>query len=237
LQHTASIPSWPGNLLAHLLPQSCLLCGADSGTAALCAPCHQDLPWLPLGRCPVCALPTPQGNVCGQCLKAPPAFDTTIAAWAYQWPLDRLIPAWKYRNELTLTTPLGDGLLRAATLAADRPAMLIPMPLHPTRQRERGFNQSHELARMLGRRLGLPVAPAVVERTRLTPPQASLPWDQRQKAIRNAFRVCGEVVGQHIALVDDVMTTGASLHELAKALKTAGAQRVDCWVLARTPKD
>jgi ComF family protein len=170
-------------------------------------------------------------------LKETPAFDATVAVWSYQWPIDRLIPAWKYRNELTLTRPLADGLAHCATLLADLPDCLLPVPLHPARQRERGFNQSLELANNLARALGVRIEAGLVARIKQTPPQASLPWDERKRAIRNAFSVRGEVGGRHIALVDDVMTTGASLHELAKVLKAAGARRVDCWVLARTPKD
>lgn len=224
-------------IVDHALAQSCVLCGAPSGATALCAPCHDELPWLSLLRCPVCALPTPQGGVCGTCLADAPAFDATVAAWAYGWPLDKLIPAWKYHGELSLSGALADGLGRQAALVADRPDVLLPMPLHDQRQRERGYNQAGELAKRLGRRLKLPVDERLVERVKLTPPQASLPWDERRRAIRNAFAVRGDVVGQHLAVVDDVMTTGASLHELAKTLKLAGARRVDCWVLARTPKD
>lgn len=177
------------------------------------------------------------GERCGACLSDAPAFDATVAAWRYGWPLDRLIPAWKYRGELTLTAPLADGLARQASLVADRPDMLLPMPLHATRQRERGFNQSRELAARLARKMQLPLADDMVDRIKATPPQASLPWKERRKAVKHAFAVRGDIVGSHIALIDDVMTTGASLHELARTLKSAGARRVDCWVLARTPKD
>ncbi|GAB3251438.1 ComF family protein [Chitinimonas naiadis] len=184
--------------------------------------------------CPRCAIPTPQGNLCGACMQSPPSFDSTSAAWLYAWPVDRLIPAYKYAGQLVLTKPLAAGLIAKAK-AAVRPDALLAMPLHPTRLRERGFNQSHELARQLSRALDLPLLSDAVVRTRLTPPQASLPLDERHKAIRGVFQVQADVTGRHLALVDDVMTSGASLNELAKTLKAAGARQVDCWVLARTP--
>ncbi|HEY9101517.1 ComF family protein [Chitinimonas sp.] len=220
-------------LAGALLPQSCVLCLADSGEASVCQGCAAELPWATAPRCPVCAIPTPQGLHCGACLKQAPAFDHTVAAWWYQWPLDRLIPAYKYAGQLGLTSSLADGLLAQAR-QADRPQALLAMPLHPDRLRERGFNQSYELAKQLASALDLPLLQNNVVRTRLTPPQASLPLEERHKAIRGVFQAAGDVTGQHIALVDDVMTSGASLHELAKTLKAAGASRVDCWILART---
>jgi ComF family protein len=218
------------------LPQACVLCAAPCAEHALCAPCHAELPWLDLAVCPICAIPMPTGQVCGTCLARPPAFDTTIAAWSYEWPIDRLIPAWKYRDQHVLAHPLADGLRRRAELTADRPALLLPLPLHRSRQIERGFNQAYELSKILGHALQIPTHVGLIERSKPTPPLANLPWDQRQRAIKGAFAVTGDVVDQHIAIVDDVMTTGASLHELAKTLKAAGARRVDCWVLARTVK-
>lgn len=191
------------------------------------------MPQLGQLRCPCCALPTPQGERCGGCLQHPPGFDSTIAAWAYDWPLDRLIPAYKYGAELALAKPLAEGLILNAK-SAPRPDLLLAMPLHPTRLQERGFNQSQLLADLLAKALRVPVRYDVVERIKLTPPQASLPRDARRTAIRQAFRVREAVSGMHIALVDDVMTTGASLDELAKTLKQAGASRIDCWVIART---
>ena len=219
-------------LLDHLMPQSCLLCGAHSQANPLCPPCTAELPALPERRCTICAIPTPTGAICGDCLKTPPAFDASLAAWEYRWPIDRLVPAFKYGEQLTLGAALAQGLAHAIA-GADRPDILLPMPLHPKRQRERGFNQSLELAKYLAKTLNLPLADQMVQRVKLTPPQASLPLEARHKAIKGAFEVAGDVKDRHIALVDDVMTSGASLNELAKTLKRAGAARVDCWVAAR----
>ncbi|WP_157461896.1 ComF family protein [Chitinimonas koreensis] len=223
-------------LLDLLLPQACLLCAADAAADGWCAGCRAELPWLTTSRCPVCALPTPQGERCGACLRSPPAYAATVAAWAYRWPLDRLIPAFKYGHDLALAHPLADGLARAAA-TAERPELLVAMPLHPARLRERGFNQSQLLAQRLATALGLPLDRHAVRRIKDTPPQASLPWDERRRSIRGAFAVADGLAGRHVALVDDVMTTGASLDELARSLLAAGAVRVDCWVAARALRD
>jgi len=154
-----------------------------------------------------------------------------VAVYAYAFPLDRLIQALKFDERLLLADFL------AAALQPDAgqlPDALIPMPLHSARLRERGHNQSLELARALSRRLGIPVWMEAAQRLRDTPPQASLPWKARQKNLRGAFACAPHVAGKRIAIVDDVMTTGASLNELARALKRAGATEVEAWVVART---
>ncbi|WP_374357721.1 ComF family protein [Chitinimonas sp.] len=225
-----------GQLAGILLPQACVLCGSHGSTTPICSACAAELPWLGLLHCPVCALGTPQGGICGECLNRTRHFDHTVAAWDYHWPIDRLIPAWKYRGQLSLTKPLSDGLLSRIKLTADRPELLLAMPLHVKRQRERGFNQAGELAKQLGRQLGIEVDLTRLARPHESAPLASLPWSERRKAIKGAFALHGDVHGKHIALIDDVMTTGASLDELARLLKQAGARRVDCWVLARTQK-
>ena len=108
------------------------------------------------------------------------------------------------------------------------------MPLHPSRLRERGFNQSLQLARSIGQQLDLPVQPFSCQRIRDTPSQSSLPWKERDKNMRKAFSCEGDVAGKHVAIVDDVMTTGATVNELALALLNAGASEVSVWVVART---
>ena len=191
-----------------------------------------DLPWHTQPQCPQCATPTPGGQLCGACLKHPPAFDRTVAALAYSFPLDRLIPRLKYHGRLAVAPALG-GCLAQAVAAHARPDRLIAMPLHPTRIRERGFNHATEIAREAAKRLGLPLDTSSCKRIRDTPPQMGLKHDARRRNVRGAFNCLGEVSGQHIALVDDVMTTGTSLDELAATLKRAGAREVSCWVVAR----
>ncbi len=215
-----------------MIPHSCLLCGANATSRALCAGCHTDLPWHSQPHCPQCATPTPDGQVCGACLKHPPAFDRTVAALTYFFPLDRLIPRLKYHGQLAIAPVLGD-LLALAAANSPKPDRLVAMPLHAARIRERGFNHATEIARVTARRLALPLDAGLCQRIRDTPPQMGLKHDARRRNVRGAFSCSGNVVGQHIALVDDVMTTGTSLDELAATLKRAGAREVSCWVAAR----
>ena len=211
--------------------QSCLLCAADAHGGALCPGCLGDLPRLPERRCPSCALPTPLGEVCGGCLKHPPAFDSTRAVYQYAYPLDALLQHYKYGQGLHLAGFLAEQL---AAEIDSRPNLVIPMPLHPKRLKERGYNQAGEIAKRLARRLDLPLALTACTRAKDAPPQASLPLKERRKNIRGAFECAQDLTGKRIALVDDVMTTGASLDELAQTVKRAGASEVQCWVVART---
>jgi ComF family protein len=219
------------------LPQRCELCAGVSGTDLVCQACMRDLPWLSIG-CPVCAVPTSGGSVCGQCLNEPPAFDATIAAFSYAFPIDRLIHALKYQGRLALAEWCADAILarrdRIGAGTGSRPLRLLALPLAVERQRERGYNQAFEIARVIGARIGLPPLVRGFTRVRATPPQAALPWTERAKNVRGAFECELDLTGLTIAVVDDVMTTGASLAEAAKVLKTSGAAAVENWVVART---
>lgn len=213
------------------LTQPCFLCGATSREGVFCGACDCSLPYLTQPHCPVCALPIPSGEICGRCIQHPPPFARTVAAFSYTFPLDKLIQALKYGEQLQLVNHLADKL----TARVDtRPDYLLPMPLHPSRLRERGFNQSLELARRVGKNLDIQVLTNVCERVRDTPPQAALPWKERQKNMRRAFACNQDLSGKSVAVVDDVMTSGASLTEMALTLRTAGALEVNTWVLART---
>lgn len=221
-------------IFTQLLPaQPCLLCGADSHAGLCCSACDADLPRLTVAHCPVCGLPTPDGSVCGECLKQPPAFDHTVAAFRYAFPVDKLIQALKFHERLILVNYLADALARRIAARAD---CIVALPLHPVRLRERGFNQSLLLARRIARQLDIPLLADACERVRDTAPQSSLPWKERDKNMRQAFicKPAADVHGKHVAIVDDVMTTGASIGELARALKQAGASEVSAWVVART---
>lgn len=211
------------------MPPRCLLCQGAGGP--LCAPCRADLPWLADKGCPQCALPTPGGDPCGHCLREPPAFSRTRALFGYAFPVDRLIQRLKYREQLALAPLLG--ALLAERLPKDLPELWLPMPLHANRLRERGFNQSVEIARELAARSGVPMHPALAARVRDTPPQAGLKREARKKNLRGAFACSGQIAGLHVGIVDDVMTTGSTLNELAKTLRDAGAREVSCVVVAR----
>lgn len=222
--------------LARLVSQPCLLCGSRTLGAALCAPCRRDLPRLPSPRCPTCARPTPAGETCGACLKKPPAFERCRAALVYAPPADILVQRLKYGGELSLAGFLADLFLTELD-REDLPQALLPMPLHPNRLGERGFNQAVEIGRRLSQRLGIPLLLTDCHRTRDTPAQVGLDHEARQRNLRGAF-ACGQTLrGRHVALLDDVMTSGASLNALAQAARQAGVARVEAWVVARTLRD
>jgi ComF family protein len=223
------------------LPQACALCAARAGGALVCAACAESLPRL-RSACPVCALPAADAAVCGACLSRPPPFAATVAALVYAFPADRLLQQLKYGGRLAFADWAADELAAAACAALRsragraRPDCVAPLPLAPARQRERGFNQAREIAARVARSVDLPLLP-MLERVVQGVPQAALPWARRKANVRGAFAVArgADVRDRSIALVDDVMTTGATLAEAALTLRRAGAARVECWVVARTP--
>jgi len=216
-----------------LLPQDCFLCAAAAG-GTLCPACLDSLPRLAGVRCPVCALPTPDSQVCGACLKHPPHFDATSAVFRYEFPVDRLVQALKYAHRLAVTDFLGRML--ALDAPPRRPDLIVPVPLSPARLAQRGFNQALEIARPLARALDAPIETRGIHRSRDTLPQAGLPWKERAKNVRHAFECGLDLSGKTVLLVDDVMTTGTTLDELARILKAHGAARVENRVLARALK-
>ena len=220
------------NLSSFVFGGSCFLCrGAARGV--LCPPCDAGLPRLAGPRCPRCALDSPLGALCGRCLAEAPRYDATIAAVAYGFPADALVHAFKFRGELALA-PLLAGLLLPHIGQQERVQRVVPVPLSARRLRERGYNQAAEIARPLAARAGAALELFACERARDTPQQADLPWSERARNVRGAFRCRPLPAGETVAVVDDVMTTGATLDELAGALKSAGAARVVNWVVART---
>lgn len=190
---------------------------------------------LPQGGCGVCALPTGEGGVCGRCQRHPPAFDHTLAALLYDFPVTHLVHGLKYGHRLQTSQFFAECLEARLVSRADLPDLVLPLPLHPARLRERGFNQAAEIARPLARRLACRVELGLLVRDLATPPQVGLPWAARAANVRGAFRCQADLTGLRVALVDDVMTTGASLHEAARSLKARGAAWVENWVVARTP--
>lgn len=218
--------------IEHTLPaQPCLLCGAASRNGTWCGPCDAAMPYLPRPHCPVCALPTLNGATCGRCLKQAPQFGRTVAVFAYAFPLDKMVQALKFNGQLMLVRQFASKLAKRVEI---RPDCIVAMPLHPTRLQERGFNQSLELARQIARNLEIPLLNHACQRVRDTPPQSALPWKERGKNMRKAFTCTEDLSGKHVAVVDDVMTSGASVNELARALRQAGAREVSAWVVART---
>jgi len=236
--------------LSALLPTSCALCG-HSGANILCEGCHTQFFSRPPRRCRQCAIAlpplpaSPQAGdaLCGHCLKTSPAFDATIVAADYAAPIDQLVLALKFGHRLALAPLfarlLRDALLQAETAAAELPTLLVAVPLGPQRLAQRGFNQALEIARPLSRLLGIGLDPHLALRPRDTRAQTMLQPQQRQQNIRNAFTVNGaaleRIAGRHIGVIDDVITTGGTLGELAATLKRFGAARITNFVFARTP--
>jgi ComF family protein len=220
------------NIMHALFAQRCLLCGAASDRD-LCPPCHDSLPHLRSHHCIVCALPLATAGVCGACLSNPPAFDRTIAAASYAFPIDALLHSLKYESKLVLAAVLAD-LLTARISPEGLPDFILAMPLHPAKLRERGFNQALEIARRISKTTGVELLPLASRRINDTRSQTGLPWKEREKNIRGAFTCDTDMSGKRIAIVDDVMTTGATINELAKALRKGEAGHVSAWVVART---
>ena len=228
--------------LSAILPSSCALCGMSGGDT-LCPGCRKQF-FAPRGACcGQCAMPLAGGGEsirCGACLDNAPAYDASIAAVDYGAPLDQLVTALKFGGKLALA-PLFARLMRDALLHAPQaplPDLLLPVPLGERRLMQRGFNQALEIARPLSRALGVRLEARAVLRLRETDAQSSLHPEQRRKNIRGAFSVAPDFVGKfdglHVGLVDDVMTTGETLNELAATLKRFGAARVSNFVFART---
>ena len=227
-----------------LLAQSCALCHLPSGQDSVCAACVKDLPLLATthaGRCHRCALPLTGGlEYCPDCAQQRPHFDSACAVWAYDFPIDTLIRDFKYGHHLYLGRFFAEHLARTLeqTWAASgqiKPDLIVPMPLHPNRLKTRGFNQAAEIARHLAKQLNIPCAIHALNRVYDTPPQAGLHREARWRNLVGAFACPQPLEAQHLLLVDDVLTTGASLSACAEALRHAGAVRVDVAVVARTP--
>ncbi|MBT0960501.1 ComF family protein [Denitromonas sp. IR12] len=198
----------------------------------MCAGCRRDLPMC-LSACPRCALPGTGGETCGRCLKRPPAFDGTTALFSYDYPVDRLIQRLKYASDFGVA----DALAQYVVGAVARPSVdvIVPVPLHPARLAERGFNQAVEIARPLAQAWEIALVTRGVARLRRTDDQVGLALSARRKNLRHAFSCEAKLDGARVLIIDDVMTTGATLDALALCLKRAGAASVCNLVIARTP--
>jgi len=215
-----------------------MLCAShDGGGHGLCSSCLQSLAWHIAPKCPQCGLLS-NGLICGSCLSSPPSFDATHALFNYDYPLDRLLQHYKYKESLHLADAFSalliNSLLDTGLNQKSKIDLIMPMPMHHERLKQRGFNQALEVARLISKNMQIKLDYTSCQRIKLTPPQASLPLKERIKNIRGVFQCNKNLQGLSVALVDDVMTTGASLNELAKTLKQAGAAHVECWVIART---
>ncbi|WP_438299975.1 ComF family protein [Pseudomonas sp. NMS19W] len=223
--------------------QHCLICDEPAETeTSLCVACETDLPWLG-DQCMTCALPLPAaGLTCGDCLKDPPAFEQVVVPWSYGFPVDSLITRFKHNAKWPFGRLLGEVLGQCLQHRFDeglpRPDALLPVPLANKRLRQRGFNQAAMLAQWLGKQLDLPCEENALRRIQDTSAQQALDAKARKRNLHNAFDLLPDahVQGRHLALVDDVLTTGATAQALSRLLVDAGAMRVDVYCLARTPK-
>lgn len=221
----------------------CLLCDeVADGTTPVCMACETELPWLG-DHCQRCAVPLPAaGMTCGQCLMQPPAFERVVAPWTYNFPIDSLITRFKHSAKWPYGHLLGDLLAQSLQHRFNddlpRPDVLVPVPMSTRRLRQRGFNQAAMLARWLSERLDVPIDERLLSRPQDTNAQQDLNAEARKRNLHHAFALASDasVKGRHLALVDDVLTTGATAQALALLLLDAGAIRVDVYCLARTPK-
>ncbi len=220
-----------------LLPSHCLLCGADGqGALSLCAECAADMP-RNTTCCERCALPleTP-APLCGRCIKRAPPWDAAWVPFRYEWPLAQLESRFKFGGDLAAGRTLALLWLASQPPPAAIPKALVPVPLHRSRLRRRGYNQALEVAKPLAKRFAVPLLHDALRRTRATDAQTELTAVQRRRNVRGAFEaVFNGTLPEHVAVLDDVFTTGATLAECARVLKQAGVARVDVWALARAP--
>jgi ComF family protein len=219
-----------------LFPGICLLCTArTSRDHEFCPDCSAALPHWSQG-CPQCAAPIAAGAAvrpCGACQQHPPVYSHTFAAFLYAPPIDRLIHGLKYHRRLEVARVLGGFLADRVERENVDVDLIMPVPLHTARLRQRGFNQALELARPVAKRLGVPLNYSLLERTRATMPQVGLPAKERRRNVRGAFAASNLVAGLRVALVDDVMTTGHTVNAAATCLRKAGTRQVQVWVIAR----
>lgn len=225
---------------AWLWPPRCALCGqSGQQDLDLCAGCEGDLP-LNEDVCEHCAEPLPPGlsqpALCGACLRQPPIFDACVAPYRYGFPVDRMIQALKYRGDVAYGRILGTLLARHLVRRQTRPEVVIPVPLAQRRYRERGFNQARELALPVCDTLGLTLRSDLVVRHRETREQAALDRNERLENTKRAFMLMAPLNARHVAIVDDVVTTGSTVNELSKVLRTAGAEWIEVWAVARAQR-
>lgn len=225
-----------------LLPEACLFCGRllamSPGPRSFCHPCLSCMPPLSVAQCSCCAQPLPSAttkHLCGHCLQHPPAFVKVHAAGLYQRHLKEAVHRLKYRNQVALARPLGR-LLTEKIIVSEKvfvPDLIVPVPLHPSRLRQRGFNQALEVARPISRTLNVPLDSRLLERSRETRQQQGLSAKERKGNLRKAFSLSRQTPARRILLIDDVMTTGETVRECSRTLVSGGITEVQVAVVAR----
>lgn len=226
----------------------CLLChGACPPQKDVCQPCYQDLPWNLhcCGRCaePLLATDIDAEGLCSRCLEVEPNFDSCFAPFRYQFPIDQLMLHGKGGKRPELLRPLSRWLAEHIRLNShQKPDLLVPIPLHPSKQLHRGYNQAGLIAHMLGQALSIPVNHGLIKKVREPAQQKSLSKEARENNLRRSFRIERRTLRSHsppihhIALIDDIVTTGSTINQLARQLRSSGVEQVDAWAIARTPR-
>jgi ComF family protein len=227
-----------------LVPYTCVLCGSsENNTQDLCLSCKEELPWIEHTciRCshPLEKLSLEQSNnqTCGECLKKPPCYDKAFALFRYQKPIDKLIINLKFHQKLLYAKLLGELMAESLTTFYKNdhlPEIIIPVPLHPQRLKERGYNQALELAKPIAKKFSIPIDNKLCRRIRSTQPQSLIPATERKRNIKNAFAITPTSSIKHLAIIDDVITTGNTIQELSLTLRNAtNSQRIDIWSCAK----
>ncbi len=235
------------NLLSDLFPSRCVFCQKTvsqvvdqlaTQSLAVCPDCYQALPHNTV-CCVRCALPLAEdissAVLCGRCIKKQPAFDYVCCPFRYEDDIISLVHQLKFSEKIRSSRCIGEMMLAHFSGWGETPDCLLPVALHPSRMRQRGFNQSIEISRVLSKKLAIPIEHSAIVRRRRTVAQTGLSAKQRQKNIRGAFSVVGELNYKHVLIIDDVMTTGATVNELAKLLKKNNVERVGVLSIARAP--
>jgi ComF family protein len=220
---------------AIFLPHYCLLCGLMPTTDGLCFACEEALPWQQT-VCPQCAQPMPENILCGDCLRYKHCYDQIIAPLRYEQTVRYLITQFKFHEQLICADLLSVLLIKHLSAHPDfvQPDLLLPVPLHRVRMKHRGFNQALELSKSLAAALSIPLDRKILYKKEDSAPQSSLDFKTRKKNIKNRFGLSGKVAGLHVAIIDDVVTTGSTVNEIAALLKQNGALRVSVYAVART---
>lgn len=232
---------WLKKLLDTTMPHRCVGCGLLSQQPhGLCTSCSSLLPWL-ARVCEYCAIPLQANSLtpyCGQCLKQRPIFQNSYMLFEYAKPISTYILALKFSQQIHYAELFGE--LFAQKIQSEwyankpLPQVIMPVPLHPQRLAQRGYNQAIEIAKPIAKKLQLPLGRHYCQRTKATLAQANIDADQRKDNVKNAFTVKQQLPYQHIAILDDVYTTGCTVTALSKALFKAGIKKIDIWSIARS---
>lgn len=235
--HAQLVDNYLSPVLDLLAPRRCLWCRSRIARGYSCCSCRERLPWNRVA-CALCALPlagpASPGRICQGCAQSPPPQDCAWAPFLYELPISAQIVDLKFHTSLRAAPVLAELMVEAlASRAEPLPELLVPVPLHPQRLSARGYNQSLEIGRGLSTRLGIRLEPGAAKRRRVTREQTRLSAAERRRNVRGVFAIGDELRGRHIALLDDVITTGATIAELARAARAAGAVRIEAWAVAR----